>query len=156
MLDSCTQHSGTGKHATWETSKRPSSKPMHCCCQRSAWKLTAEYPPAATHILCVCPEVAAGHMLQCRRQASSDTMVILPAVSRKGCLLSHVSLPHIHTYTHVHTYIHIYEPSIFLRALLYSKCGISGLQKHMSLCYTQNFTVFAVTLTYISCLWEIY
>lgn len=50
-LGSCRQLSGNGQRAIWEAGKRPSSKPVCCCCQRSAWKLTAQYPPAATHIL---------------------------------------------------------------------------------------------------------
>lgn len=87
------------QHATWEGSKRPSSK---------TWEFILRHQPGWITILqltctsCVCTEVAQGRSPQpseCGRKARSDITVTLPAIGGGGCravVPSHTYTTHTH------------------------------------------------------------
>lgn len=106
------------QHATWEASERPSSKPLSCCCQTSAWELTAQHPAAATHTLRGCGCAERGGWGSCSAakaewEDSEEWPRCHTASCRRGWLQSSGSFSHIedmHTQT--------CEPNCFLTALL--------------------------------------
>lgn len=137
-LGSCRQLSLLYRlHDTREDSKRPRSKPVCCCCccQTSAWKVTAQCPAAATHILCV-HRGAWGSLCAAKWvwEEGKEWHHCQTASHRRGWLQSRGSFLHIH---HIHT--QTFEPNCFLTALLCSRHKIHGLGKHPSLCRTSLF-----------------
>lgn len=122
---------------TWEVSGRPSSKPVGCCCccQTPGWKVTAQYPAAATHILRVC-RGGSGSLSTAKWawEEGEEWHYCQPASHRRGWLQSSGSFLHIH-----HMHKQTFEPNCFLTALLCSTYKIHGLGKHLSLCRTPLF-----------------
>lgn len=96
-LGSCRQLSGCRQRAMWEASKRPSSEPVRCCRQTSAWRLTAQCPAAATHILRVLRGGWGSHSAAkgVWEEGRSDITVRLPAIGGGGCKA--VALSHAYT-----------------------------------------------------------